>query len=150
MRIHVQPAGNNHFLDATPDDELPAGRVYPADVAGAEPTVLGEGGRGCRRVVPVSAEDLGASELDFPILPGGQLPALRPDPCQYPGKRYPYSADTRLIAGVRDIESGLCGAIADKRQAPCHGWEPSCEVRAERRRTAHSQPQAVQHWFGVR
>src|SRR5216683_3366730 len=150
MRIDIQAAGDDHFLNAAPDDEVPARRVYPADVAGAEPAVPGEGGRGRRRVVPVAAEDLGASELDLPILPGGQLPALRPDPCHYPRERHPYGAAMRLVAGVRDVEAALCGAIADNRQAPCHGWEPSCKGRAERRRTADGQPQAPQYWPAVR
>src|SRR6266851_9704867 len=67
--VDVQSAGDDEFLYPAANDQVPAGLIDAADVAGAEPAVLGEGRLGRGRVTPVAAEDLGTAQLDLAVRP---------------------------------------------------------------------------------
>ena len=71
-RVHVLAAGDDHVLEPVLDEDV-AAVVDPADVAGAEPAVLGDRLRGRLRLVVVALHQLRCAEPQFALLAAGDV-----------------------------------------------------------------------------
>ena len=89
-RVHRHAAGDDQLLAAPFDHEL-ARAVEAAEVAGAKPIVIGEGG-----LAPeVALEDLWAAHLDLAVLR---------QPHQHARQRHADGAGPRLAVDLRHVE----------------------------------------------
>src|SRR4029079_7158035 len=107
-RVHVQAARDDHLLRPAADHQVPGGRVYCADVAGAEPAVRGEGSLAAGRVVPVAGENVRSAELDLAVGTGigeaARWAVPGADAHEHAGQRHSDRVPARVGDRIGDVQ----------------------------------------------